>query len=315
MEKEGFIKYLQGKDLAFKTITEYVRLTELFFAKTKKEDVQISKPDVLNFLDYLKNKGLQNVTRQLSLNVLNHYFSFLYENEKIAKNPCLFLKIRGIQRKKLYKIYTPEELEQIFDAYEQLYVQNPDNHYKYEKQQQYAVLSRERNALIVSILINQGIATNEIDKIEVSDVDFRNATLKIRGGKKLNNRTLPLKATQMGLFMNYLQKTRPQLLEEQKIESEKLFLLLPAVRKNKAKDDSFMPVLFNLTKQVKSIEKQFINFQQVRTSLIAFWIKNYGLRKAQYFAGHRYISNTEKYIGNNLENLIDDINKLNPFDF
>jgi len=316
MNKTEFIKYLQGKDLAVKTINEYVRLTEHFFAYTKKEDIQATKPDVLEYLEYLKNNGLQNITRQSYLIALNHYFTMQYQAEKIAKNPCLFLKIRGIQRKKLYKIYTPEELDQIFDNYYQIFVRNSDNnHYKYGLQKQYSVLSRERNALILNILINQGITTSEIGKIELNDIDFSKATLKIRGGKMLNNRTLPLKASQIGLIINYLQTIRPQLIEYQKIKTEKMFLLLPAVRKNKKKDENLMPVLFNLTKQIKSIEKQFINFQQVRASVITFWLKNYDLRKAQYFAGHRFISTTERYVNNNLDNLIDDINKLNPFDF
>ena len=316
MDKIGFKKYLENKDLAHKTISEYLRLTELFFAKTKKEEIQVTKPDVLNYLEHLKNKGLQNITRQMYLLAVNHYFTFLYKTGQIATNPCSFLKIRGVRRKKLYKIYTSEELEKLYDAYNQLFVRNNDlTKCKYELLKKCSILSRERNMLILSILFNQGITTKEIDKIEINDIDFMNATLKIRGGKKLNDRTLPIKATQIGLFMNYLQNIRPQIVEYQKIESNKLFLLLPSVQKNKLKDESLMPILFSLTKQIQSIEKQFINFQQVRASIISFWIKTQGLRKAQYMAGHRYICNTERYVTNNLDGLIDDINKLNPFDF
>ena len=316
MEKEGFIKYLQSKDFAQSTQEECLLKIKLFFQWVGKEDVQVTKPDVLKFLEYLKNKGLQNVTRQFYLNALNHYFTMLYQAEKIAKNPCLFLKIRGIQRKKLYKIYTPEELEQIFDAYEQLFVRNYNYNNNLSKNCiRQSVFSRERNALILSILINQGISTSEIEKIELNDIDFSKATIKIRGGKMLKDRVLQLKATQIGLFMKYLQKTRPQLLEYQKIESEKLFVLLPAPRKRKAEDGSLTSIFRHLASQVKSIDKQFINFLQVRASVITFWLKTQGLRKTQYLAGHRHISNTEMYVNNNLDGLIDDINKLHPFDF
>jgi hypothetical protein len=68
-----------------------------------------------------------------------------------------------------------------------------------------------------------------------------------------------------------------------------------------------------LSRQVKSIDKQFFNFLQVRASIITFWIKTQGLRKAQYLAEHRNISTTEAYLPNNLDGLIDDINKLHPF--
>ena len=74
-----------------------------------------------------------------------------------------------------------------------------------------------------------------------------------------------------------------------------------------------MYVFKALTRHIKTFDKQFNSFKQLRSSVITFWIKTHNLRKAQYFAGHRYISSTEDYLPNNLENLIDDINKLHPF--
>ena len=105
MDKTEFIKYLESKDLALKTITQYVKYTGDFFAKVKKEDIQVVKPDVLKFMEYLKNRNLQKSYRSQYLNAINHYFTFLYHEGKITKNPCLFLKMRGVTKKKMYKIY------------------------------------------------------------------------------------------------------------------------------------------------------------------------------------------------------------------
>ena len=314
MNNNGFIKYLENKGLAKTTQEEYVSNTKLFFAWAKREDIQVTKPDVLRYLEHLKNKGLQNVTRHNHLIALNHYFTFLYQNNEIPLNPCLLLKIRGTYKKKLQKIYTPEELDGIFDAYYQLFVRGyDDSHHRHEGQKQYAALGRERNALIVSILFNQGITTKEIEKIEVNDLDLIRATLKIRGGKRLKDRILPLKASQIGLLMHYLQNTRPKLTEYHTIESEKLFLSLPAISKKKTGGDTLVGVYATLTPQIKTIDKQFFNFQQVRASVITFWIKTQGLRKAQHMAGHSAINTTEKYVSNDLEDLTNDINKLHPF--
>jgi site-specific recombinase XerD len=280
----------------------------------KKEDIQVTKPDILKYLEYLKRKGLQNVTRQHHLITLNHYFTFLYQSGQIAQNPCLLLKIRGTGKKQLHKIYTAEELEQLYDNYYLLFVRNyDDSQHRHEAQRHYSVLYRERNALIVSILFNQGTSTSEIEKIETGDIDLIKATLKIRGGKRGKNRVLPLKATQIGLFMHYLQNVRPQLTEYQTKESEKLFLPLPAISYKKTENDMTRGVFTPIATQIKSIDKQFINFQQIRASVITFWIKTQGLRKAQHLAGHRCICTTEKYVANDLDNLTDDINKLHPF--
>jgi site-specific recombinase XerD len=311
MDKQGFTRYLEGKNLVPRTQKAYLASVENFLKWTKVEDIQITKPDILRYLEHLKNrKGLQNASRQNNLVMLSHYFAYLYESEQISVNPCLFLKIRGTRKKQLHKIYTPEELEQLFDAYYQLFVRNyDDSKHRHEGQRKYSALYRERNALIVSILFNQGLITSEIDKIEMNDLDLIKATIRIRK----NDRVLPLKATQIGFFLNYLQNIRPKLLEYQTTESEKLFLPLPAISYKKTSQKSLSGIFCSLLKQMKSIDRQFINFHQIRTSVITFWIKTQGLRKAQYLAGHRYICNTEKYITNDLENLTDDINKLHPF--
>ena len=315
MDKQNFIKYLESKELAQSTQKEYLLKVNLFLQWVKKEDIQITKSDVLKYLKYLKTKKtMQNVSRQIHLFAINHYFTFLYEAEKIAQNPCLFLKIRGINTKKLYKIYTPEELDQLYDNYYQIFVSNyDDSKHRHKAQKQYSVLYRWRNALIVSILFNQGTSTSDIEKIEVGFVDLIKATLKIRGGKRGKERVMPLKATQIGLFMNYLQNIRPQLIEYQTKESEKLFLPLPAISYKKTENDMKRNIFTPIITQIKMIDKQFINFQQIRASVISFWIKTQGLRKAQHLAGHRCICTTEKYVANNLDSLIEDINKLHPF--
>jgi len=316
-----FTAYLESKGFAKRTQKEcFIRLNVFFkWLKTcaehsrSKEDIQAAKPDILNYLEHLKNKGLKNATRKNHLTALNHYFTFLYKDEQITDNPCLFLKIRGTKRKTLYKIYTPEELETLFDNYYQLYVRNYDNsHQRHDLQRQYSALSKERNALILSVLVNQGVVVTEIGKIEIDDVDLIKATLKIRGGKRLNERILPLKATQIGLFMNYLQNIRPQFLEYNTNDSDKLFLSLSAIGK-KSTTGKLTYFFEGFTPQIKLIDKQFLNFTQIRASVITFWLKTQGLRKAQYLAGHRNISTTEAYLPNNLDGLIDDINKLHPF--
>jgi site-specific recombinase XerD len=315
MNTQEFIKYLEEKGLAPLTQKQYMLVVNVFFKWAKMPAEQVTKPDILRYLEYIKKRrGLQNVTRQHHLIALNHYFTHLYKEGEIDKNPCNFLKIRGARKKKLYKIYTPDELDQLFDNYYLLCVRNyDDSKHRHEAQRHYSRLYRERNAVIVSILFNQGTTTTEIERIEMSDIDLTKASIKIRGGKRLNDRALPLKATQIGLFINYIQNTRPQLAEYQTKESEKLFLPLPAICNKTTEKDMNRGIFKPLAEQVKSIDKQFINFIQVRTSIITFWVKTHGLRKAQHLAGHRYVSATEKYQINNLDGLTDDINNLHPF--
>jgi integrase len=70
--------------------------------------------------------------------------------------------------------------------------------------------------------------------------------------------------------------------------------------------------LSHLRRKMKAIDRNFVNFRQIRASVITNWLKTEGLRKAQYLAGHRTVQSTERYQPNNLENLIEDIAKHHP---
>ena len=305
MDKTGFIKYLEGKDHATITAARYIKVVEGFLGWLKICDEQTTKPDVLRYLEHLKNKGFQNATRQNHLFALNHYFTFLYQSGQICTNPCIFLKIRGTNKRKLHKIYTFEELEQIFDNYRQLFAHGNDRY-----RSEYAALCKERNVAILSVLIYQGVITSEIERIQIEDLDFMKATIKIRGGRYGMDRIFPLKAAQIGMLLHYLQKTRPQLEKYHTTETDKLFL---ALGKKETDDGRLGGALKTISQNIKSIDKHFFNFGQIRASVISFLIKTHGLRKAQYLAGHRHIFSTESYLPNDLGDLTDSIDKLHPF--
>lgn len=312
--KDDFQSYLQSKDLAPSSITHYVRELALFLAWIDREETQITKPDVLKYLEHLKNKRqLQNISRARVLNSLNHYFTFLQKSGSITQNPCAFLKIRGTKQKNLYRIYTPEELTTFYDNFYSFYIRGYDNNHIPKNQRKQSQLSKERNATILNLLIHQAVTTKEIDTLELDDLDLMNATLKIKGGRRSNARTLPLQATQIGVLMYYIQNTRPELTEYHTQESQKLFLPLPEYSKDKTDSTSIMSVFKPLVKQLKDIDQHFMSFEQIRASVITNWLKVHGLRKTQIMAGHRYISSTEKYLTNDLEGLINDIDKLHPF--
>lgn len=313
--KNDFTSYLQSKNLAPSSIEHYTRELALFLAWINKEEIQITKPDILKYLEHLKNKrSLQNISRSRVLNSLNHYFTFLLKQEATASNPCAFLKIRGTQQKTLLRTYTTQELTQLYDSFYLLFVRDYDDKHIPKNQRKQSNLSKQRNAVILNILINQGTTTAEINTLQLCDLDLMNATLKIQGKRRSNERTLTLEATQIGVLMHYLQNIRPELLEyHQNQDRQSLFLTLPEFSKRKTDSENLMHVFKPLVKQLKGIDKNFLSFTQLRSSVITNWLKVHGLRKTQIMAGHRYISSTEKYKANDLESLINDIDKLHPF--
>lgn len=311
-----FIKYLQAKDLTTNTQYAYLRSVNLFLLWLQKEEIQTQKKDVLKYLEYLKsNKKQQNITRRNALIALNHYFEFLRKTEQITVNPTNLLKIRGTKKKQLYNTFTAQELAQLADDYYTVFVKNYDENHIPKNQRENSFLTRNRNYLMLTFLVYQGLHTNELQKIQLNDIEPLKAIVTITASKKTNERKLTLKPEQIGFLMHYLQNIRPQILERYNIENDNLFLSLPEVGKAKTEQTKLMQTLKTLTKQVKNISSNFTNFKQIRASVITEWIKTAGLRKAQYFAGHRYISTTETYLPNDIEQLTDEIEKYNPFTF
>jgi site-specific recombinase XerD len=309
-----FIQYLQSKNLSASTQKAYQRHVDLFRKWYKLDPVNTTKKDVLKYLEHLqKKKNQANITRKNALIALNHFFSYLVALEAISSNPTALIKIRGTHKKQLYRIYSPEELEQLFDNYYNIYVKAYDDSHIPKNQRTQSALSKQRNAAILSILIYQGTTTKEVDQIQLNDLDLIKATINIQGGKKSNPRTIPLKAAQMGLLMHYLQTIRPQLAEWNNSDSTKLFLPLPEYSRTNTDSHDNMSAFKTLTTHIKAIDKSFTNFKQVRASVLTHWLKSDGLRKTQYLAGHKHISTTERYQPNNLDGLTTDIALFNPF--
>ena len=149
---QDFINYLESKNHSKTTQKAYLRNVNLFLEWYKKEPINCTKKDILKYLEHLQNKKLQeNITRRNALIAINHYFTFLHKNEEVQSNPTALIKIRGTHKRQLYKIYTAEELNNLYDNYYHTFIRNfedlcfasriggiPEN------QRQQTLLSRQR---------------------------------------------------------------------------------------------------------------------------------------------------------------------------
>ena len=244
-----FIKYLESKNHSKATQEHYLFNVNRFLHWHGSDTSNCTKKDVLNYLTYLKNKrNLENITRNNNLIALNHYFTFLLKSGDILNNPTALIKIRGTQKKKLYNIYTFEQLEQLHDDFYHKFIRSFDHNHIPKNQRQQSFLNRERNYIMFGILIYQGLATNQLQRISLTDVDLNKATLKVTGSKKSSERTISLNASQIGSLINYINIIRPQFFNYRSDENQKLFLPLPATSKFKTNSLDILGVIKPLTK-------------------------------------------------------------------
>jgi hypothetical protein len=65
--------------------------------------------------------------------------------------------------------------------------------------------------------------------------------------------------------------------------------------------------------EIQAINPVITNALHIRGSVILNWLKIHPKRQVQYMAGHKYLSSTEKYASQEVEDLQDALAKHHPF--
>ncbi len=161
-------------------------------------------------------------------------------------------------------------------------------------------------------MIWQGLTTPEINRLTPQDLKLREGKLFIKGSRKSEERTLELKPQQIIELMEYQFTTRSELLKLCSGQPEYLYIGTPAAGKKTATGQEGVNIWKRLSDDVEKLNPRFINFKQVRASVITHWLNQYNLRQVQYMAGHKYVSTTESYLVNQVEDLQADIEQFHP---
>lgn len=309
----SFQKYLQSKDLSKATIKCYNSEVLEFITWCDIQNIEAensTSTEITSYLKHLQNKGQHNKTRSINLGILKHYFDWQIQIERREDNPAKHIKIRGTKSRILYQVFSKQELESIYHSY-----QIPTEEHKKSKCNWFAnyKLSRSRNKAILSLMIYQGLCTDEVNRLTTKDIQLREGKIFIAATRRSNERTLELKPHQIMELMEYQLSVRTEL---QKLietnQTEIYFLPTPSAGKKAIATGNGINIWKRFSEEIRNTNKKFINFKQVRTSVITHWLGQYNLRQVQYMAGHRYISSTESYLANQIEDLQADIDQFHP---
>jgi integrase/recombinase XerD len=292
-EQPNFKKYLLQKGYSLQTIKSFELPVNRYQKWLKKENVtelSASYNDILHYIQGKRNTVKQR-TIQNEVNAIKHYYNYLKELDLVAENPALTIAVKGVKRKMLYNTFTKQELEKLYNDYKNI---EGDS------------LAKKRNEIIVSLLVYQGITSTELGRLTTADLKLREGKIWINGTRRSNERTLKLESHQILDFMEYTLQVRPLILQKTGKQTDLLFTSF-------GRSTKFNNIISKLLPQLKELNKKVKSVYQIRTSVIAHWLKSYNLREVQYRAGHRYVTSTEAYLINDLEDLQKDIDQFHPF--
>lgn len=305
-EQSNFVEYLFIKGYSSATVERYTKEVKRFIRWAEEDNMQVETISYADVLHHIQSKREQVSQRTISaiINSLKHYYNHLQEIGAVAENPTTQIQIKGVKRRILYHILSKQELESLYENYGIKEEQESKN--KNQNWYRASYLTRKRNKIILGLIIYQGLNSRELGKLLEKDIQLRAGKVYISGGRKSNERELKLEAHQVLDVMEYTLKIRPELMAlNEANKSENLFV-------NSQGGSSFHNVMQQLMKQLKQQNPKVEKVKQIRTSVITHWLKQYNLRQVQYMAGHRYVSSTEAYRINDLDDLQEDIGKYHP---
>jgi integrase/recombinase XerD len=249
--------------------------------------------EILSYIEHLrKNYDLHPKTLRHCLYGVKIYFNYLLETGLRGDHPCseLFLKDKIDKQIQVDTLYSPETLETFFETYQ-------------IKKKKYL---KNRNKIIISLLIYQALTVSEISDLEVENINLERCEIFIKKGHHQQKRTLPLNAKQVLLFYNYLEKERIKLLKYNNKQESNIFILGQYGEKINPHGISKM-----INEQKPKSEQ--IQPMKIRQSVIANLLKKENdTRIVQVFSGHRRASTTIQYKQTEFEQLQNAVNNYHP---
>lgn len=284
MSLEQYLK----EQVAPSTAKRYQREINLFFLSLENKSINPQTATYSQIMDYIGILRKETNNLSCSLHGIKHYYKYLVVTNQRQNNPAKSIKLRDKRNRdiQLQDLFKTEELEQLLD-----------------RSERYPIL-KNRNQIIISLLIYQGMANGEITKLELENINLEEGTIYIKSGRKTNSRELKLTGQQVFWLMNYIREDREKLLKE---TTNKLIIS----KLGTAETGEGISYLMETLR--KKFPGRKLNAKTVRQSVITNLLKEgKDLRIVQAFAGHKYPSTTEQYKQTQVEELKNQILKYHP---
>lgn len=290
MTLRNYLERKYSKSTLNSNLYNIKKFTDYYQSKAPKATYK----DVLKYIEHLrKNYDLSPKTLRHCLYGVKIYFNYLLETGKRKDHPCseLFLKDKIDRTIAVDNLYSPETLENFLKSYQ-------------IKKKKHLL---NRNKIIISLLIYQGLTVKEIAELQLQSINLNTCEIHIKSGYRQQKRTLPLQAKQVLLFFNYLEKDRKKLLKYNlKKTTNETFIL--GQYGEQINPHSISRIINQNRKESEKIKPI-----KIRQSVIANLLKKENdTRLVQVFSGHKRASTTIAYKQTELEQLQNAIENYHP---
>ncbi|GAA3553886.1 tyrosine-type recombinase/integrase [Snuella lapsa] len=293
---ENYEAYLLQNQYSQNTVTIHKRRIKRFKGWLKNYGItaqELSYSNLLKYAKYLQTeKKYERSSTNNELRAVKLYYDYLMAKGDMMENPAEDMAIRGKRIKVLNNLLSEEELEDLYYSYD---IEHHDTFFK---------ATKLRDKVVLGFMVFQGITEVELYHLQEEYLQLSKGKIDIPSTRRSNARTIKLQPCQMMDLMNYTSSTRQYLANRIKTTNNEQLIF--------GSTSQIHSIAHRIIKNLKQYNHKVTNGSQLRASLIVNWLSKHNLRQVQYLAGHRYISSTEKYVQDDLENLHEIVNNFHP---
>lgn len=271
-----------------KTVKSYLFANKIFMTDNPSPE-DFKYKDVVEYLNKKVDDYANSNTKVYLLNGMKKYYDYLLEIGRRDDHPCRNFFVRNQRNKQVIHqdLFSTSELELML-----------------EREERYADL-QQRNQVVISLLIYQGLHSREISNLNLSNVDLDSGTIFIRATPKVSQRHLEITNKQYRLFDRYLNEGRKALLRD----DNQAFVLGKLGTRMSVDDIHYLVSTFKGLFPDRNLTPATI-----RQSVIANWLneKKLPLEQVQLLSGQKWISTTIKYKQVNVDEQRKLMNRFHP---
>jgi site-specific recombinase XerD len=227
-----------------------------------------------DFLGYRRSKGDSSKNIAIYKTTITHF------NQSIGmkSNPALLVHLAKNERKAPTHLLDEEFLDTIY------------------RETTANTLVQKRDRCILGMMVFLGLQRNELAVLDLEDLKLEEGRLFVAQTLSTNERYVSLNLKQILHLSQYIYDIRPKMIDEYKNVTSRLFFSCGDATGLDA-------VMVRMMKRLKREFHYVKDFKQFKQSRISIWVKELGLRQAQYLGGYRYVTSVQRYDFKSIDDL------------
>lgn len=274
-EINAFKTYLQQVGYSESTVRMLPVLLTEFSEQQQIQSVDyVEKIKVRNFLEYLQTRPLKKRSGSLSEMMISHYvyalktfFSWLEMTQQTSFNPISGMKFKRPKQNQR-KPLSEAEIHGLFAAAE-----------------------TEKERVVLHFFYSCGLRRTEGEKLNTSDINFKQKLLYVREGKGSKRRVIPITDKVKDDLESYYQNERTKTVPERTTDNEAFLLNQKGGR---ISGNTCNKIVQNI--QSRTDIREIISLHHLRHSIATHLLQSgMNMEYVQSFLGHDYLETTEIY--------------------